>query len=107
VGLPSTADQFVADAGLFRVTVPLVPRIVRATLYGSTIFLSFFLMLVFMTYNVSFSPHYQASTLTSSQAYLILAVVLGAAIGHFVFGESLDVDAVLAGQVNAKGAACH
>ncbi|EEB94476.1 hypothetical protein MPER_06702, partial [Moniliophthora perniciosa FA553] len=43
--------------------VPFVPRVIRAVLYGATVFLSFFLMLVFMTYN----------------AYLILAVVLGAA----------------------------
>ncbi|OBZ70520.1 Copper transport protein CTR2 [Grifola frondosa] len=41
--------------------VPLVPRLTRAVLYGATVFLSFFLMLVFMTYN----------------AYLILAVVVG------------------------------
>ena len=32
--------------------VPLYPRILRATLYGAQVFVSFFLMLVFMTYNV-------------------------------------------------------
>ena len=32
--------------------VPLYPRILRATLYGVQVFVSFFLMLVFMTYNV-------------------------------------------------------
>ena len=35
--------------------VPLYPRILRATLYGVQVFISFFLMLVFMTYNVSCS----------------------------------------------------
>ncbi|EPQ57094.1 Ctr copper transporter, partial [Gloeophyllum trabeum ATCC 11539] len=43
--------------------VPAIPRVLRAATYGLTVFLSFFLMLVFMTYN----------------AYLIVAVVLGAA----------------------------
>jgi copper transporter 1 len=47
-------------------------------------------MLVFMTYN----------------AYLILAVVLGAAIGHYVFNSRMDVDVVLA-SAGGKGMACH
>jgi len=71
--------------------VPLYPRVFRAVLYGAQVFVSFFLMLVFMTYN----------------AYLILAVVLGASIGHFVFGAALDVDAILAGGDLSKGMACH
>lgn len=41
------------------------------------------------------------------QAYLILAVVLGASIGHFVFGAYMDVDGVLAGAGAGKGMACH
>lgn len=71
---------------------PLAPltRLTRSALYGITVFISFFLMLVFMTYN----------------AYLILAVVLGASIGNFVFGGELDVEAVLAG-TQGKGMACH
>jgi copper transporter 1 len=48
-------------------------------------------MLVFMTYN----------------AYLILAVVLGAAIGHFKFGGRMNTDAVLAGAGAGKSMACH
>jgi len=72
--------------------VPLVARITRAVLYGLTVFLSFFLMLVFMTYN----------------AYLILAVVAGAALGHFIFGKELDVEGVLSGVgAGGKGMACH
>ncbi|KII92595.1 hypothetical protein PLICRDRAFT_27665 [Plicaturopsis crispa FD-325 SS-3] len=67
--------------------VPFGPRVLRAVLYGATVFLSFFLMLVFMTYN----------------AYLILAVVVGAAIGHYVFGARIDVE----GAGDAKGMACH
>ncbi|OCH93770.1 Ctr-domain-containing protein [Obba rivulosa] len=71
--------------------LPISARISRAALYGITVFLSFFLMLVFMTYN----------------AYLIVAVVIGAALGHFLFGTHLDVDGVLAGAVDGKGMACH
>lgn len=37
---------------LSRYKVPAPARALRAALYGSTVFLSFFLMLVFMTYNV-------------------------------------------------------
>jgi copper transporter 1 len=47
------------------------------------------------------------SPLMFPQAYLILAVVLGASIGHFVFGAVMDVDAVLAGGDLGKGMACH
>jgi len=71
--------------------VPFYPRVLRATLYGVQVFVSFFLMLVFMTYN----------------AYLIFAVVLGASIGHFIFGAAMDVEAVLAGADLGKGMACH
>jgi len=70
------------------VPVPPVARTIRAVLYGLCVFLSFFLMLVFMTYN----------------AYLILAVVLGAAAGHWVFNSHIDLSA--AGG-DAKGMACH
>ncbi|KAL0956619.1 hypothetical protein HGRIS_002754 [Hohenbuehelia grisea] len=68
------------------IPVPPMLRALRATLYGATVFLSFFLMLVFMTYN----------------AYLIIAVVAGAAIGHFVFGSHMEVDST-----SGKGMACH
>lgn len=74
------------------IPVPIFARTLRATLYGACVFVSFFLMLVFMTYN----------------AYLILAVVLGAGIGHYVFGSHMDVDAVLSGSGGpGKGMACH
>ena len=36
-----------------RTPLPFLPRLTRAVLYGAQVFLSFFLMLVFMTYNVS------------------------------------------------------
>jgi len=68
----------------------MIPRLSRALLYGCSTALSAFLMLVFMTYN----------------AYLILAVVIGAAIGQFVFESNIDPEAVLFG-VNSKGAVCH
>lgn len=37
--------------------VPFYPRVLRAVLYGAQIFVSFFLMLVFMTYNVGPLAH--------------------------------------------------
>ncbi|KZT10821.1 Ctr copper transporter [Laetiporus sulphureus 93-53] len=83
-GLPSTKP-------IVGTPLPLLPRIIRAVLYGLTVFLSFFLMLVFMTYN----------------AYLIMAVVFGAAIGHFIFGSHMDINAALSVAVDGKGMACH
>lgn len=41
------------------------------------------------------------------QAYLILAVVLGAALGHFVFGSHFDINAALSGPTDSKGMSCH
>jgi len=69
--------------------VPFLLRVLRAVLYGATVFLSFFLMLVFMTYN----------------AYLIFATVFGAALGHFVFGGTINIDALLSEE--SKSMACH
>lgn len=69
-------------------SVPFTSRVIRAVVYGATVFLSFFLMLVFMTYN----------------AYLILATVLGASIGHYIFSGTINLDAVLG---DSKGMACH
>ncbi|KAJ7217751.1 copper transporter [Mycena pura] len=69
--------------------VPPLLRILRAALYGATVFLSFFLMLVFMTYN----------------AYLIFATVFGAALGHYIFGGTINIDALLS--EDSKSMACH
>lgn len=44
---------------------------------------------------------------THMKAYLILAVVLGAALGHFVFGSHFDINAALAGPIDSKGMSCH
>lgn len=73
------------------IPVPIVFRLLRAGLYGASVFLSFFLMLVFMTYN----------------AYLITATVLGAAVGHYVFGATINPDAILGASGAGKGMACH
>ncbi|TFY73809.1 hypothetical protein EWM64_g10202 [Hericium alpestre] len=96
---PELSAQDIEEAGLLTgrvrkagsVPVPLFTRILRAALYGVSVFISFFLMLVFMTYN----------------AYLILAVVIGAGLGHFIYGAEMDVDAVLGGAGTGKGMACH
>lgn len=94
------------------VPIPPISRAIRALLYGATVFLSFFLMLVFMTYNVC--CHFLAIGYAFEhllhhlfQAYLIGAVVIGAAIGNYVFSSHMDVDAVLAGTGGGKGMACH
>ncbi|KAF8588668.1 Ctr-domain-containing protein [Ramaria rubella] len=91
--VPSEEDSLLTDQfkGRKIVAVPPLARTYRAVLYGATVFLSFFLMLVFMTYN----------------AYLILAVVMGAALGHFIFGGEIDPNAVLSGAAGGKGMACH
>jgi len=68
------------------IAVPPLYRAMRAALYGASVGLSFFLMLVFMTYN----------------AYLILAVVLGAMVGHYTLGEIMEPD-----DISGKGMACH
>ncbi|RKP38230.1 Ctr copper transporter [Dimargaris cristalligena] len=46
-------------------------RVTRAVLYSLQVFYSFFLMLIFMTYNW----------------YLVISVVVGTAIGHFFFAS--------------------
>jgi len=66
--------------------VPALYRLIRAVLYGASVGLSFFLMLVFMTYN----------------AYLIFAVVLGAGVGHYILGGILEPNGL-----DEKGMACH
>ncbi|KAF8520359.1 copper transporter [Hysterangium stoloniferum] len=73
------------------VAVPCAARLYRAFLYGAAVFLSFFLMLVFMTYN----------------AYLILSVVIGAALGHYIFAGQMDPEAVLINLGEGKGMSCH
>jgi len=97
----STPDDDYEDRGLLTgrkfkrlssgTRVPLTSRIIRALLYGATIFLSFFLMLVFMSYN----------------AYLVFSVVVGAALGHYIFGSTMNINAVLADGSTAKTLACH
>ncbi|KAJ2920018.1 hypothetical protein MD484_g449, partial [Candolleomyces efflorescens] len=73
------------------VPVPQTSRILRASIYGATVFISFFLMLVFMTYN----------------AYLIAATVFGAALGHYIFGSTMNPDSILSDGGQGKGMACH
>ncbi|KAG2154380.1 copper transporter [Suillus bovinus] len=66
--------------------VPPLYRVMRAVLYGASVGLSFFLMLVFMTYN----------------AYLIFAVILGAAAGHYILSDTIESNSPA-----DKGMACH
>jgi len=74
------------------ISVPFIHRLIRASLYGLMVFTSFFIMLIFMTYN----------------GYLVAAVVLGAIAGHWLFNGEMDFEAVIAaGTATGKGVACH
>jgi len=66
-----------------RAVIPAHYRALRSALYGVSVLLGCFLMLVYMTYN----------------AYLIFAVVIGAAIGHYFFSGFVEPD--------GKGQSCH
>jgi copper transporter 1 len=66
--------------------VPRSQQLGRSALYVLNVAISFFLMLVIMTYN----------------AQLIFAVLVGAFVGHFVFHRELSLEGD-----SAKGMACH
>jgi len=85
------SGQRTLNESLAGTPVPPASRALRAAVYGVTVFISFFLMLVFMTYN----------------AYLITAVVIGAALGHYIFGSTMNVEAILLDTSGGKGMACH
>jgi len=68
-----------------QICVPRSIQLTRSLFYVSNVALSFFLMLVVMTYN----------------AQIILAVLAGAFVGHFVFHREISF-----GQPD-KGMACH
>ena len=81
----------------------------RSFLYAVIVFISFFLMLVFMTYNVRCNAHLKVGRVANAansfppryiQAYLILATVAGAGIGHYLFSE-------FGAEGEDKGMACH
>ncbi|TIB42004.1 hypothetical protein E3P86_00561 [Wallemia ichthyophaga] len=69
-----------------KLLVPKHQQIQRSLLYAVSAALSFFLMLVFMTYN----------------APLIAAVILGAGVGHYVFHREIDV-----ASLNQSSVGCH
>ncbi|TIA92116.1 hypothetical protein E3P99_00718 [Wallemia hederae] len=58
-----------------KLLVPKHQQIQRSLLYAASAALSFFLMLIFMTYN----------------AFLIAAVIVGAGTGHYVFHREIEV----------------
>ncbi|CAM0135268.1 copper transpport protein [Umbelopsis sp. WA50703] len=57
-------------------------RVTRSVFYAILVAISFWLMLVFMTYN----------------GFLMLSVVIGAGVGHYAFGGNLSSD---------RGIQCH
>jgi hypothetical protein len=54
-------------------------------------------------------PRFHSQPSFCRKAYLILAVVVGAAVGHYIFGAHMDVEAVLSGggAIGGKSMACH
>ncbi|OAD66682.1 hypothetical protein PHYBLDRAFT_119009 [Phycomyces blakesleeanus NRRL 1555(-)] len=80
----STKPSFQSDSlDHINETVPLISSktqgnrsLIRSSLYAVLVALSFWIMLVFMTYN----------------GYLMLAIVVGAGIGHYLFANRLSTD---------------
>lgn len=86
----SSSDQLIEASSKFttawgQMTVPRSIQLTRSLFYVSNVALSFFLMLVVMTYN----------------AQIIVAVLAGAFVGHFIFHREIST-----GEVD-KGMACH
>ncbi|WWD05871.1 hypothetical protein V865_003955 [Kwoniella europaea PYCC6329] len=77
-----------AKVGMTRLS--LSTRLTRAFLYALSVAISFWLMLVAMTYNT----------------YLFASIIIGAFLGHVMYEGEMDVGSVLAGG-NGKGLACH
>ncbi|RGB23645.1 Ctr copper transporter family-domain-containing protein [Rhizophagus diaphanus] len=70
-GRDANSEEVATQSNANRITY--VQQIVRTLIHTSQVFLSFFLMLVFMTYN----------------GFLMISVIIGAAIGYFVFSSSV------------------
>ncbi|KAI9483524.1 MAG: Ctr copper transporter family-domain-containing protein [Benjaminiella poitrasii] len=69
---PGTIDtNYFSRKGLFVVRRSISHRIVKSIIYATLVAISFWLMLVFMTYN----------------GFLMIATVLGAGCGHLIFGH--------------------
>lgn len=84
---PVTENLLDSTSGMMwgKVAVPRRIQLTRSLFYLSNVAMSFFLMLVVMTYN----------------AQIIAAVLAGAFVGHFLFHRELSIDE------NDKGMACH
>ncbi|WWC58084.1 uncharacterized protein I303_100619 [Kwoniella dejecticola CBS 10117] len=87
-GYSAVEGGALAKAGVTRLS--LSTRLTRAALYAISVGLSFWLMLVAMTYNT----------------YLFMSIIVGAFLGHVMYEAEIDVGSVLAGG-NSKGLACH
>ncbi|KAK1926222.1 Ctr copper transporter family-domain-containing protein [Papiliotrema laurentii] len=74
--------------GLTRLNIGL--RVTRGALYALSVAISFWLMLVAMTYNT----------------YLFLSIVIGAFIGHVMYEGDIDVGSMVNPSAS-KGLACH
>ncbi|ORY34348.1 Ctr copper transporter family-domain-containing protein [Naematelia encephala] len=83
-------DQELNLGYLHSLSLSLQHRIARAGLYALSVAISFWLMLVAMTYNT----------------YLFGSIIIGAFIGHVMYEGDMDVSSVLSPS-GAKGLACH
>merc|ERR1711939_574298 len=78
----TTESSSLLAPGNSRAQVEQSTKIVKAFLYAVQVFYSFFIMLLFMTYN----------------GWIMLAVAVGAFVGYIAFGRSLT---------STKSVACH
>ncbi|CAO1621263.1 unnamed protein product [Sympodiomycopsis kandeliae] len=75
-----------------KLTLPRTSQLLRSSGYALSVTLSFFLMLLFMTYN----------------SYVISAVVLGAAIGHYLFQRpESNIEEEQEEEEEDRGMSCH
>ncbi|OCF38628.1 solute carrier family 31 (copper transporter), member 1 [Kwoniella heveanensis CBS 569] len=91
---PSPAGYNTVESGALNkmgvTKLSLQTRLARGGLYAVSVAISFWLMLVAMTYNT----------------YLFGSIVVGAFLGHILYEDEMDVGSVLSGG-NGKGLACH
>ncbi|WVR03460.1 hypothetical protein IAU60_000451 [Kwoniella sp. DSM 27419] len=91
---PSPAGYSAIESGALNkiglTRLSLQTRLARGALYAISVSISFWLMLVAMTYNT----------------YLFASIVIGAFLGHVLYEGDMDVGTVLSGG-GGKGLACH
>uniref|UniRef100_A0A1D1YNN7 Copper transport protein n=1 Tax=Anthurium amnicola TaxID=1678845 RepID=A0A1D1YNN7_9ARAE len=81
-GRDTNPEEVASQNNVIRITY--TQHLVRTFIHTAQVFLSFFLMLIFMTYN----------------GFLMISVIIGAAVGYFVFAKQTI-------ESGGKSLACH